>query len=168
MIKRLKMFFGRIILKILPLQAFPKINRLCYILMGHSIGQDATLYSSVEMLGIIKVEIGKKSFVGHKTLFMGGNSLIKIGNNCDISSNVSLISGSHKIGLPDRRAGLGISKDIVIGNGVWIGYGSTILGGTNIGNGSIIAAGSLINSDVPENTVYGGVPAKEIRKIEDI
>lgn len=162
------MFFGRVVLKILPLQAFPKMNRLCYILMGHVLGRDVVLYSSVEMLGIIKVEIGDNSFVGHRTLFMGGDSSIKIGDNCDISSNVSLIGGSHEIGSITRRAGLGNSKDISIGNGVWIGYGSTILGGVNIGNGSIIAAGSLVNKNVPENTIYGGVPVKEIRRIEDI
>lgn len=165
MIRRMKMFFGRIILKILPLQAFPKINRLCYILMGHILGRDVVLYSSVEMLGIIKVKIGNNSFVGHRTLFMGGDSLIKIGQNCDISSNVSLIGGSHEIGPPDRRAGFGNSNDINIGDGVWIGYGSTILGGVSIGNGSIIAAGSVVNKNVPENTIYGGIPAKEIRKI---
>lgn len=168
MIRRLKIFFGRVILKILPLQVFPKINSFCYGLMGHNLGSDVVIYSSVEMLGVIKVEIGDNSFVGHRTLFMGGDSLIKIGENCDISSNVSLIGGSHEIGPITRRAGIGNSKDIVIGNGVWIGYGSTILGGVNIGNGSIIAAGSLVNKDVPENTIYGGVPAKEIKRVLDV
>lgn len=168
MIRRMKMFLGRIILKILPLQAFPKINRLCYISMGHIIGRDVVLYSSVEMLGIIKVKIGNNSFVGHKTLFMGGDSIIKIGQNCDISSNVSLICGSHEIGGSKRRAGKGISKDITIGNGVWVGYGSLILGGVTIGDGAIIGAGSVVNKSVPQNAIYGGVPAKEIRRIEDI
>ncbi|WP_281637377.1 acyltransferase [Flavobacterium marginilacus] len=165
MIRRLKPFFGRVILKILPLQAFPKINRFCYILMGHILGRAVVLYSSVEILGLIKVEIGNNSFVGHRTLFMGGNSLIKIGNNCDISSNVSLICGSHEIGDFTRRAGKGISSDITIGNSVWIGYGSLILGGVTIEDGAIIAAGSVVNKSVPKNTIYGGVPAKEIKKI---
>jgi maltose O-acetyltransferase len=165
MIRRIKMFLGRIILKILPLQAFPKMNKFCYVLMGHILGQDVVLYSSVEMLGIIKVKIGNNSFVGHKTLFMGGDSIIKIGQNCDISSNVSLICGSHEIGDSNRRAAKGISKDIIIGNGVWIGYGSLILGGVTIGDGAIIAAGSVVNKSVPQNVIYGGVPAKEIRQM---
>lgn len=165
MIRRIKMFIGRIILKILPLQAFCKINRLCFKLMGHVIGCDTVVYSSVEMLGLIKVEIGNDSFVGHRTIFMGGDSFIKIGKNCDISSNVSLICGSHEIGDSKRRAGRGISKDITIGDGVWIGYGSLILGGVTIGEGAIIAAGSIVNNSVPQNTIYGGVPAKEIRQM---
>lgn len=168
MIKRLKIFLGRFALKLVPLQAFPKINRIIYILMGHSLGQNVVLYSSVEMLGLIKVTIGKNSFVGHKTLFMGGESSIKIGENCDISSNVSLICGSHEIGTVNRRGGKGISNDIIICDGVWIGYGSTIMGGITIGESSIIAAGSLVNKNVPKNTIYGGVPAKEIKKIVEI
>lgn len=165
MIRRIKMFIGRIILKTLPLRAFSKINSHCFKLMGHIIGRNTVLYSSVEMLGLIKVKIGNNSFVGHRTLFMGGDSIIKVGENCDISSNVSLICGSHEIGDSKRRAGKGISKDITIGNGVWVGYGSLILGGVTIGDGAIIAAGSVVNKSVPENAVYGGVPAKEIRRI---
>lgn len=167
MIRRLKMFFGRILLKLIPLQAFPKANRVCLLLMGHKVGRNSLIYSSVEVLGLIKLDIGKEVFIGHKTLFMGGESAIKIGQNCDISSNVSLICGSHEIGDIKRRAGKGISNDIIVGDGVWVGYGSLILGGVTIGDGAIIAAGSVVNKSVPENTIYGGVPAKEIRKIGD-
>lgn len=165
MIRRLKMFIGRVLLKLTPLQAFPKINRFCFRLMGHKIGDNSTLYSSVEVLGLIKLQIGTGVFVGHRTLFMGGDSVIKIGKNCDISSNVSLICGSHEIGDATRRAGKGISNDITIGDAVWIGYGSLIMGGVTIEDGAIIAAGSVVNKSVPKNTIYGGVPAKEIRKI---
>jgi maltose O-acetyltransferase len=168
MIRRMKMFFGRIILKFMPLQAFPKVNRFCLLLIGHKIGRESLIYSSVEVLGLIKLDIGTNVFVGHKTLFMGGKSNIKIGNNCDISSSVSLISGSHELGNINRRAGKGISNDITIGDGVWVGYGSLILGGVTIGDGVIIAAGSVVNKSVPKSTIYGGVPAKEIRKIGDI
>ena len=159
------MFIGRVLLKLIPLQAFPKINRFCFQLMGHKIGDNVKFYSSVEVLGLIKLEVGTGVFVGHKTLFMGGDSVIKIGKNCDISSNVSLVCGSHEIGDVIRRAGKGISNNITIGDAVWIGYGSLIMGGVTIGDGAVIAAGSVVNKSVPKNTIYGGVPAKEIRKI---
>ena len=35
-----------------------------------------------------------------------------------------------------------------------------------IGDNSVIAAGSVVTKDVPENSVYGGNPAKFIKKIE--
>ena len=51
-----------------------------------------------------------------------------------------------------------------IEEGVWIGTKSVILDGVKIGRNSIIAAGSIVNKDVPENVIYGGVPAKLIKK----
>ncbi|TDO21977.1 maltose O-acetyltransferase [Pedobacter duraquae] len=161
------MFVGRIVMKMIPLQAFPKMNSSILRLMGNKIANGVVFYSSSEVVGLVQIEIGENSFVGHKTLFMGGVSFIKVGKNCDISSNVSIITGSHEIGSINRRAGLGLSTDIVIGDGVWIGYGVTVLGGVKIGRGSIIAAGSLVNKDVPENVIFGGVPAKLIRTIGD-
>lgn len=54
--------------------------------------------------------------------------------------------------------------DIIIGNDVWIGYEAVILSGVHIGDGAIIGARSLVTKDVPEYTIVGGIPAKEIRK----
>lgn len=165
MIKKLLIHFSRLILKILPLHYFPRINRLLFILMGNKIGKNVTIFSSTKILGLLKVEVDDNTFIGHDCLFIGGESNITIGQNCDISSRVSFVTGSHLIGNIDRRAGIGISKDIIIGNGVWIGYAVVILGGIKIGDGSIIAAGSLVNKDIESNSLYGGVPAKLIKRL---
>ncbi|MEO1486680.1 MAG: CatB-related O-acetyltransferase, partial [Bacteroidota bacterium] len=53
---------------------------------------------------------------------------------------------------------------IEIGNDVWIGAQVTILDGVKIGDGAIIASGALVNRDVPPYSIWGGVPAKEIKK----
>jgi acetyltransferase-like isoleucine patch superfamily enzyme len=50
-----------------------------------------------------------------------------------------------------------------IGNDVWIGYGSVIMGGVTIGHGAIIAAGSVVVKDVEPYCIYGGVPARKIK-----
>ena len=52
------------------------------------------------------------------------------------------------------------------GKRVWIGSGDIILPGVNIGDNSVIAAGSVVTKDVPENCLYGGNPAKFIKKNE--
>ena len=52
----------------------------------------------------------------------------------------------------------------VIGNDVWIGYGSTIMPGIKIGDGAIIGTKSVVTKDVEPYAIVGGNPAKEIRK----
>lgn len=54
-------------------------------------------------------------------------------------------------------------EGITIGNDVWIGMNSIILPGVKIGNGVTIAAGSVVNKDIPDYAVVGGVPAKIIK-----
>jgi acetyltransferase-like isoleucine patch superfamily enzyme len=64
--------------------------------------------------------------------------------------------------------------DILIGNDVWIGFGSIILSGVEIGDGSIIGAGSVVSKDVEPYSIYVGNPAKkigqrfEIEKLKEI
>ena len=51
-----------------------------------------------------------------------------------------------------------------IGSDCWIGVGSTILKGVNIGDGSVIAAGSIVTKSIPSFEIWGGNPAKFIKK----
>jgi serine O-acetyltransferase len=52
----------------------------------------------------------------------------------------------------------------VIGNDVFLGVNSTILGGVTLGDGVTVAANSLVISDVPEGCLAIGVPAKVLPK----
>ena len=52
--------------------------------------------------------------------------------------------------------------DVRVGDDVLIGSGVIILPGVEIGQGAIIAAGAVVNRSVPENAIFGGVPAKQI------
>lgn len=55
------------------------------------------------------------------------------------------------------------TKEISIGDNVWIGNNVIILKGVNIGDNSIIAAGSIVNKDVSPNTIVGGNPIKILK-----
>jgi acetyltransferase-like isoleucine patch superfamily enzyme len=50
-----------------------------------------------------------------------------------------------------------------IGNDVWIGEGTTIIGGVKVGDGAVVAARSVVTKDVPPYAIVGGVPAKIIK-----
>ena len=86
---------------------------------------------------------------------------IEIGKDVAISENVTIWdSDVHQIDRPNYIK----TAPIKIGDHVWIGTNSIILKGVTIGNGVVIAAGSLVNSDIPDNCLAGGVPAKVIKK----
>lgn len=54
-------------------------------------------------------------------------------------------------------------KSIEIGNDVWIGERSVIMGGVKIGDGAIVALGAVVTKDVPPYAIVGGVPAKVLK-----
>lgn len=54
--------------------------------------------------------------------------------------------------------------DTVIGNDVWIGAEAMIMPGVHIGDGAVIGARSLVTKNVGPYEIWGGNPAKLIKK----
>lgn len=108
-------------------------------------------------------QIGKNVFINHACSFldMGG---ITIEDDVQIGPRVNLITENHPVD-PSRRKDLDL-RSILIKRNAWIGAGATILPGVTVGENAIVAAGAVVNRDVPDNTIVGGVPAKVIRAIE--
>jgi len=57
-----------------------------------------------------------------------------------------------------------ICSHVKIGNGAFIGAGTTIIDHVTIGENSVIGAGSVVVKDIGANVVAFGNPAKIIRK----
>jgi len=53
----------------------------------------------------------------------------------------------------------------VIGNDIYIGAGARILGNIKVGNNVIIGANSVVVTDIPQNSIVAGAPAKVVKKI---
>ena len=110
-----------------------------------------------------KVIIGSKCFFNHNCSITCAER-VEIGNGCNIANNVVIIDHDHN--LEETGVVEGYSKaPIKIGDNVWCGANVTILKGVTIGNGAVIAAGAVVNRDIPAYEVWGGVPAKCIKRL---
>lgn len=69
---------------------------------------------------------------------------------------------------PPAKRKLETKGEVVIGNNVWIGDKSTILGGVTIGDNVIIAANSVVTKNVPSNCLAAGVPAVIVKDLDAI
>jgi serine O-acetyltransferase len=99
----------------------------------------------------ISTHIGKGFYIGHfGNVVINGKTII--GENCNISHGVTIgeTNRGKKKGAP------------IIGNSVWIGTGSVVVGGITIGNNVLIAPLSYINIDIPDNSIVIGNPCKII------
>ena len=112
----------------------------------------------------INIHIGKNVFINSGCKFQDQGGIF-IDDGVLIGHNVVIATLNHDMN-PTKRASM-IAQPIHIGKNVWIGSNATILAGVSIGNGAVIGAGSVVTKDVPENTVYAGVPAKKIKYISD-
>jgi len=112
--------------------------------------------------GIIK--IGDNVLISPGVRIISAEEII-IDSNVMIASNV-YISDSDWHGVYDRINTPGSSKKIHIEENSWIGEGSKISKGVRIGKNSIIGLGSVVTSDVPDNAIFGGNPAKKIGEID--
>lgn len=123
-----------------------------------------TYFGNSVKIGPGRVSIGNYSFVGPECWLQ---SNADIGNYVMLAGRVAIVGGDHRIdvpGVPAINAGRDINKQVIIEDDVWVGYGVIIMHGVKIGEGSVIAAGAIVTKEVPPYVIYGGVPAREIRK----
>ena len=97
--------------------------------------------------------------------------LLFFGNNVSVATGVKFITYDviHFVlrNMEPEVPWKGRTGKIVIGDNVFIGANATILYDVNIGNNVIIAAGALVNKDVPDHAIVGGVPARIIGNFEE-
>lgn len=160
--------FINIVLYLLPPSRLFKLRRLLLKFAKVNISNGVSFCGRSWIYGRGKLSIGPNTWLSPGVVFYTHKEVeIKIGSSCDIGPGVQFIVGSHEIGNKERRAGNGISRKIVIGNGVWIGANSTILDGITIGDGCIVAAGSVVHEKIEDNCLVAGVPARIKRKLDD-
>lgn len=129
-------------------------------IFGAKVGSHTIIYSTAKIWLPYNLTIGSHSCIG-PNVFCYNPQKITIGNKVTISQNTYLCGGSHDIS--DLALGF-ISKPIIIHDFAWICANCFIMMGVTIEEGCIIGAtSSLFKSTEPWN-VYGGNPAKYLKK----
>ncbi len=127
-------------------------------------GDNVAIHPGVYFFGFKKLSVGN-NVTFHPMCYIDATGGIVIGNDVSIAHATTVLSTSHNYDNPNfaiSDQGLSFNRTI-IDNNVWIGAKCTILYGVNIHSGSIVGANSLVNKDIPENVIVGGIPAKKIK-----
>lgn len=140
-------------------------RKLIYQLSGMKIGRGSVIHMWANFFDPAGISIGKDTIVGDH-VFLDGRAPLIIGNHVDIASFVMIYNSEHDLESSEFKAR---EEAVEIGDYVFIGPRAIILPGVKIGKGAVVAAGAVVAKDVPEFTIVGGVPAKEIgeRKNKD-
>ena len=135
---------------------------------GATIGKRTVISGRLSLAGSATaarhLTIGDDCFINDGCRF-DTSALITIDDGVYLGHDVAVLTSTHELGPPDRRAGTFTSAPIHIGRGAWIGARAVMLPGVTVGDGAVVAAGAVVTESVPPDVMVGGVPARELRRL---
>jgi acetyltransferase-like isoleucine patch superfamily enzyme len=146
---------------------FMRLRGWFYSLFMKSCGKNFQISSSATLNSLAGLVFGDNVYIAYNTVLIGVS--LHIQNDVIIGPN-SLISGSDHVfdGDSFRRTASRQSK-VLIEKGSWVGGNCSITSGSILPSQSILAAGSVLTKKFTESkTIYGGIPAIKIKKINEI
>ena len=122
-----------------------------------SVGKNLHVFSSSK--------VNKNTILGDDICFHGikitGKGAVKIGSNVIIAGGCLILTENHNYeGEMIPYDSTLISRDVEIGDFVWIGARVLILPGTKIGEGAIIQGGAVVHGEIPPCGTVGAYPAE--------
>ena len=139
-----------------------EIRDLLSQITGSAIDESTTVFTPLYINYGRNTRIGKNVFINFDCVFLDLGGII-IEDHVLIAPKVSLLTEGHPIEAGNRQS-LTVAP-IHIKKNAWIGANATILPGVTIGENAVVAAGSVVNKNVPDHTIVGGIPAKIIKNI---
>lgn len=113
-----------------------------------------------------RIKIGDRTQIGARCSIWAGDETgrILIGSDATFGPDCMLTSSNYgsapdKLVTDQKTA----EKDIIIGDGVWLGAKTVVTAGVVIGDGCIVGAGSVVTRDLPPGAIAAGVPARVVK-----
>lgn len=134
------------------------------------IGENTFLADNATIIG--DVVMGRDCSIWFNAVLRGDVNSIRMGNRVNIQDG-SVLHTLYQKSTIEIGDDVSVGHNVVIHgakieNGALIGMGSVILDQAVIGEGAIVAAGSVVLSGthVEPGSIYAGVPAKFVKKVE--
>ena len=129
----------------------------CHVGMDAVIGADCSIGALAH--------VGSEAILGNRVRVQGGAyvaSICVLRDDVFVGPNATLLNDRHP---PSRDRAKWLP--VVVEAGAVIGGGATVLPGVTIGEQAVVAAGAVATKDIPDNEVWGGVPARFIMSRDD-
>jgi acetyltransferase-like isoleucine patch superfamily enzyme len=131
-----------------------------------NMGHDVQLYGDI----IIEsgdgghLRIGDGVHIQPHCFLMAYVGSIEIGQHVEVAPNCAFYPYNHgtRATEPIRYQPCETRGGIRVGDDAWLGYGVVVLDGVSIGKGAVIGAGAVVTSDIPDNAIACGVPARVV------
>lgn len=126
---------------------------------------------ALERLG---AKIGKDAYINPGVRIVSDHpeeATLILGERVAVAPNVTFVCNSGPCSSRLREECVYVKDHLVkratitVGNDTWLGAGAILLPGVTVGSGCVIGAGAVVVKDCPPNTVWAGVPARQIREL---
>lgn len=141
-----------------------------------AIGDNATRANKAgQITGLVKnfltviapeTRISRSAKINEGTLLMPGviiNADASIGVHCIINTHATIEHDCVVGDFSHIAPGAVLTGAVQIGKATLVGANATIVPGIKIGNNCLIAAGSVVTSNIPDNALVRGNPAKIVK-----
>lgn len=140
------------------------------ILKIHDLWKNLHAKAYIEVCKARGMKVGKDVIFIEAPAFGSEPYLIEIGDKTKITAGCTFINhdgAMYTIRSMEKYKDARNFGRIKLGENCFVGNNCTFLPGSQMGNNCILGAGSVLNSSMPNNTVFAGVPAKFICNIEE-
>lgn len=127
-------------------------------------GDGSSVYDACLVLG--DVRIGQHVWVGPFTILDGSAAPLTLGDGVTVASGAFLYTHDNALYRISGGRNAPVSGAVTVGDYSFIASNATLSPGVTVGRHCLIAAYAYVKCDVPDYTIFGGVPARQIGMLE--